>query len=80
MQITIQHYSETITVETSEEITADDFIDLVYRLGIMVGYCEQSMADACCELADTYYMHDTIEINPDACLKQAYAETKHIKQ
>jgi hypothetical protein len=81
MKITIQHYSETITVETSEEITADDFVDLLYRLGIMVGYHEKSIADACAELAETYYTHDPIvAINPDACLKHAYAETKHIKQ
>ena len=50
MKITVEHYSETITVETPEEITADDFVDLLYRLGIMVGYQEQSMSDACAEL------------------------------
>jgi hypothetical protein len=55
MKITIQHYSETITVETAEEITADDFIDLMYRLSIMVGYHEKNVADACAELGETYY-------------------------
>ena len=80
MKITIRHYRGTITVETSEEITAYDFVDLLYRLGIMVGYHEKSIADACAELGETYYTHDTIAINPGACLKQAYAETKHIKQ
>jgi len=55
MKITIEHYSETITVETSEEITSDDFVDLLYRLGIMVGYGEKNIADACAELGETYY-------------------------
>jgi hypothetical protein len=81
MKITLEHYSETITVETkSEAITAQDFVDLMYRLGIMVGYHETNVADSCAELAETYYTHDTIAINPDACLKHAYAETKHMKQ
>jgi len=55
MKITVEHYSETITIETPEEITAGDFVDLVYRLGIMVGYHEQSMADSCAELAEAYF-------------------------
>ena len=77
MKITVEHYSETITVETSEEITAKDFVDLMYRLSIMVGYHETNVADSCAELADTYYTHDKIEINPDAFPKQAYSETNN---
>ena len=81
MKITIEHYSETITVETPEEITADDFIDLLYRLGIMVGYQEQSMADACAELGETYYATNQIKQQPpvtdterlDFLLNRAYA-------
>tara|TARA_A100000171_G_C2131857_1_gene147273 strand:- start:2223 stop:2405 length:183 start_codon:yes stop_codon:yes gene_type:complete len=56
MKITLEHYSETITVETkSEAITAQDFVDLMYRLSIMVGYQEKNVADSCAELAETYY-------------------------
>ena len=83
MKITLEHYSETITVETkSEAITAQDFVDLMYRLGIMVGYHETNVADSWAELADTYYTHalNCGGLHPDACLKQAYAETKHMKQ
>ena len=55
MKITLEHYSETITVETPEGITADDFVDLMYRLSIMVGYHAKNIADACAELGETYY-------------------------
>ena len=78
MKITLEHYSETITVETkSEAITAQDFVDLMYRLSIMVGYHAKNVADSCAELADTYYTHDRIAINPDECIKQAYSETNN---
>ena len=80
MKITLQHDDQKVSIQTAEEITADDFVNLTYRLGIMVGYHEKNIADACAELAETYYTHDKIAINPDACLKQAYAETKHMKQ
>ena len=69
MKITVEHYTETATVEVPEETTSADFTKLMYRLGIMVGYSEKNLADAFAELGETYFTHnepvtDTERLNP----------------
>ena len=54
MKKTVEHYTETMTVEVPEEATSADFANLMYRLGIMVGYNEKNVADAFAELGETY--------------------------
>ena len=55
MKITVEHYTETITVEIPEEATATDFAKLIYRLSHMVGYNEKNVAEAFAELGEDYY-------------------------
>ena len=55
MKITVEHYTETITVEIPEEATATDFAKLIYRLSLMVGYNEKNVAEAFAELGEDYY-------------------------
>ena len=58
MKITVEHYTETISVEVPEEATSYDFADLMYRLSLMVGYNEKNVADAFAELGETYFTHN----------------------
>ena len=58
MKITVEHFTETITLEVPEEATSYDFANLMYRLGIMVGYSEKNLADAFAELGETYFTHN----------------------
>ena len=55
MKITVEHYTETITLEVPEEATSYDFANLMYRLSLMVGYDEKNVADAFAELGEDYY-------------------------
>ena len=76
MKITVEHYTETTTVEVPEEATSADFANLMYRLSIMVGYNEKNAADAFAELGETYFTHneptaDTERLN--FLLYRAYA-------
>ena len=76
MKITVEHYFETITVEVTDEVASAGFADLVYRLGIMVGYNEKNLADAFAELGETYYTHNepvTDTERLDFLLNRAYA-------
>ena len=58
MKITVEHYTETITLEVPEEATSYDFANLMYRLSLMVGYDEKNAADAFAELGETYFTHN----------------------
>ena len=58
MKITVEHYTETITLEVPEEATSADFANLMYRLSLMVGYNEKNAADAFAELGETYFTHN----------------------
>ena len=58
MKITVEHYTETTTVEVPEETTSADFANLMYRLGIMVGYSEKNLADDFAELGETYFTNN----------------------
>ena len=76
MKITVEHYTETITLEVPEEATSYDFANLMYRLSLMVGYDEKNAADAFAELGETYFTHnetvtDTERLN--FLLNRAYA-------
>ena len=58
MKITVEHYTETITLEVPEEATSYDFANLMYRLSLMVGYDEKNAADAFAALGETYFTHN----------------------
>jgi hypothetical protein len=69
MKITVEHYTETITLEVPEEATAADFANLMYRLSLMVGYNEKNAADAFAELGETFETNFSSELLHTAAKK-----------